>query len=78
MIAMGLLSTLHANSPKREWVGYQIIAGLGLGILASSPTFPVLAPLPVEKNANALAFFAFVRSFAQVGWHFGPSLVTIF
>ena len=27
--------------------------------------FPVLAPLPLERNAAALAFFAFVRAFAQ-------------
>ena len=27
--------------------------------------FPILAPQPVENSASALAFFAFVRSFAQ-------------
>lgn len=29
-------------------------------------TVPVLAPLPVSRNAHALAFFAFCRSFAGV------------
>ena len=27
--------------------------------------FPILAPLDVEHNASALAFFSFVRAFAQ-------------
>ena len=30
-----------------------------------APVFPILAPLPVERSASALAFFTFVRSFAQ-------------
>jgi hypothetical protein len=30
-----------------------------------STVFPVLAPLPVENAASALAFFAFLRSFAN-------------
>ena len=31
----------------------------------TAPVFPVLAPLPVERTAAALAFFTFVRAFAQ-------------
>ena len=30
-----------------------------------APVFPALAPLPVDRTAAALAFFAFVRAFAQ-------------
>jgi hypothetical protein len=30
-----------------------------------APLFAVLAPLPVERNATALAFFTFLRTFAQ-------------
>lgn len=32
----------------------------------ASTLFPVLAPLPVARNAAAVAFFAFCRTFAQV------------
>ena len=32
----------------------------------TATTFPILAPLPVELNASALAFFIFVRTFFQV------------
>ncbi|KIO20949.1 hypothetical protein M407DRAFT_80977 [Tulasnella calospora MUT 4182] len=64
-IGVGLLSLLDASSSKAEWVGYQVIEGIGLGILFTAPEFPVLAPLPVSETAHALAFFGFVRSFAQ-------------
>ncbi|KAG8907843.1 hypothetical protein FRB99_002016 [Tulasnella sp. 403] len=61
-----LLSTLKADSPPAQWVGFQIVAGIGLGFLYSSPKFAILAPLPLEKSANALAFFSFVRKFSGI------------
>ncbi|KAG8927326.1 hypothetical protein FRC01_007661 [Tulasnella sp. 417] len=64
-IGIGLLSLLDASSSKAEWVGYQVIEGLGLGLLFTASEFPVLAPLPVTETAHALAFYTFVRSFAQ-------------
>ncbi len=32
-IGMGLQSTLHADSSTRNWIGFQIIAGMGFGML---------------------------------------------
>ncbi|KAG8927324.1 hypothetical protein FRC01_007659 [Tulasnella sp. 417] len=64
-IGVGLLSLLDMSSSKAEWVGYQVIEGIGLGMLFTAPEFPILAPLPVTETAHALAFFAFVRCFAQ-------------
>lgn len=64
-IGIGLLSLLKRDTPKGQWVGFQIIEGFGLGILYASPTFPVLAPLPVTETAHALALFTFVRSYSQ-------------
>ncbi|KAG8956433.1 hypothetical protein FRC00_004962 [Tulasnella sp. 408] len=64
-IGVGLLSLLDMHSSKGEWVGYQVIEGIGLGMLFTAPEFPILAPLPVTETAHALAFFAFVRCFAQ-------------
>lgn len=61
-----MLSTLKADSPASQWVGYQVIAGIGIGCLYSSPKFAILAPLPLERSANALAFFSFVRKFSGV------------
>ncbi|TFK91581.1 iron permease [Polyporus arcularius HHB13444] len=65
VVGMGLQSTLHADSATRNWIGFQIVAGIGFGMLFTATTFPILAPLPVEVNASALAFFIFVRTFFQ-------------
>ncbi|KAH8103096.1 iron permease [Cristinia sonorae] len=64
-VGVGVLSLLKADSSTGQWVGYQIIAAAGQGMLYTAAVFPVLAPQPVEHTASALAFFAFVRSFAQ-------------
>ncbi|KAI0709719.1 iron permease [Earliella scabrosa] len=65
VVGMGLQSTLHADSAVRNWIGFQIVAGIGFGMLFTATTFPILAPLPVELNASALSFFIFVRTFFQ-------------
>ncbi|KAF8514423.1 iron permease [Hysterangium stoloniferum] len=64
-VGMGLQSTLHVNSAVRNWVGFQIVAGIGFGMLFTATTFPILAPLHVRDNANALSLFIFIRSFFQ-------------
>lgn len=66
LISTGLLSTLKADTPLVGSIGYSVIGGFGLGILMSVTYYPVLAPLPLSMNANAVAFFMFVRFFAQV------------
>lgn len=65
IVGLGLFTLLKVSTPKAQWVGFQIIEGVGLGILYAAPTFPILAPLPVSENAHALAFFAFVKSYSQ-------------
>ncbi|TBU55384.1 MFS general substrate transporter [Dichomitus squalens] len=65
LIGFGLLSTLKADSSTGKWVGYQVITSAGVGFLFGASVFPVLAPLPLSRNAAALAFFAFSRTFAQ-------------
>ncbi|OBZ72796.1 putative transporter C3H1.06c [Grifola frondosa] len=83
IIGFGLLSLLRADSSVGQWVGYQIVAAAGIGILVSAhigcseetdievamqfsaAVFAILAPLPVSRTAGALAFFAFIRTFAQ-------------
>lgn len=43
-----------------------MVLAIGAGIIYAATYFPVLAPLPVAENAHALAFFAYLRSFAAV------------
>ena len=83
VVGFGLLSMLKADDAVGKWVGYQIVASIGTGVIVralalpsrpnaevvvvqfASTFFPILAPLPVERTASALAFFAFLRAFAQ-------------
>ncbi|KAI0788199.1 iron permease [Fomes fomentarius] len=65
IIGFGLLSTLDENSSRAMYIGLQIPLGIGLGIVWISTQFPILAPLPVSNSAHALAFFTFMRCFAQ-------------
>ena len=71
---MGLFSTLKADSSHALNIGFQIVEGAGLGMLFTATTFPILAPVKVTEAANALAFFTFIRSFAQVRL---PSVFTL-
>ena len=66
VLAMGLFSIVKADTPLRNSIGFSVLLGIGAGIIYAATYFPVLAPLPVSQNANALAFFAFCRSFSGV------------
>lgn len=65
IIGFGIATLLKAGASTAQWVGFQVVVSAGIGLLFPAPVFPILAPLPVERTASALAFFAFVRSFAQ-------------
>ncbi|TFY60745.1 hypothetical protein EVG20_g7307 [Dentipellis fragilis] len=54
-----------SDSSTGKWVGYIIVVSAGSGLIYAATIFPILAPLPVERTAASLAFFAFVRAFAQ-------------
>lgn len=70
IIAMGAMSTLRADTPLAHAIGFPILVGFGSGMVYSTTYFPVLAPVPVQQNAYALAFFAFCRSLAAVSTYF--------
>ncbi|KAL7278356.1 hypothetical protein ACG7TL_008332 [Trametes sanguinea] len=65
IIGFGILSILDENSSRAAYIGSQIPLGVGLGIIWISTQFPILAPLPFSNSAHALAFFTFIRCFAQ-------------
>lgn len=69
-IGVGLISTLTEDSSKGKSVGFQIIAGLGIGTVWACAYFPVLAPLPVTMSAYALSAFMFLRNLFQVSCRF--------
>ncbi|KAI0327034.1 iron permease [Cubamyces sp. BRFM 1775] len=65
LAGFGILTILDKDSSRAAYIGAQIPLGVGLGIIWISTQFPILAPLPVSNSAHALAFFTFLRSFAQ-------------
>ena len=66
IVGFGLLSILTENSSRAAYVGLQIPAAIGVGIIWISTPFAILAPLPFSNSAHALSFFIFTRQFAQV------------
>nr|VWP00177.1 Polyketide synthase/peptide synthetase [Ganoderma boninense] len=65
IVGFGLFTMLDAKSPAKMYIGFQIPLGIGLGILWIATQFPILAPLPFSNSAYALAFWIFVRNFAN-------------
>ena len=66
IVGFGVLGILDENSSRAAYIGSQVPLGVGLGIIWISTQFPILAPLPYSNSAHALAFFTFMRCFAQV------------
>nr|GAT46162.1 predicted protein [Mycena chlorophos] len=65
IIALGLFTLLRDHTPTAKWVGFQVLVAAGFGMLFSAPVFPILAPLPPNRAASALALFTFTRAFFQ-------------
>ncbi|KAH7920100.1 MFS multidrug transporter [Leucogyrophana mollusca] len=66
VLGAGGFSTVGADTVLGVSVGVPALWAAGGGILFAATYFPVLSPLPVSANAHALAFFAFLRSFALI------------
>lgn len=75
---MSLLSYVGAYTHGAALAALQLPAAIGIGILYAAVTFPILAPLGVEENAHALAFFMFVRTFSYVSAHSFPREIILF
>ncbi|KAM5447628.1 hypothetical protein MaudCBS49596_005887 [Microsporum audouinii] len=65
-IGIGLFSTLNESSSTGAWVGYQILASGGTGIVFTATLPSTLAPLPESDVAVATGTYSFVRSFGLV------------
>ncbi|KAI0741189.1 iron permease [Earliella scabrosa] len=65
LIGFGLCTLLKAGSPMAVWVIIQLVVSSGLGIIWGVTVFPILAAIRVERFASAIAFWNFLRTFAQ-------------
>ncbi|KAL4909693.1 hypothetical protein BDW74DRAFT_143523 [Aspergillus multicolor] len=59
---VGLFSLLDNTSPARDWAGFQVLFGVGSGMIFSSTLPPIQAVLPESDVATATATWAFLRS----------------
>ena len=58
-IGAGMLTTLHVGSSSSEWIGYQVLAGFGMGLGMQQPSMAaqvVLAPEDVPVGASLMIF----------------------
>ncbi|KFY12503.1 hypothetical protein V491_06771 [Pseudogymnoascus sp. VKM F-3775] len=62
-IGSGLLSTFTPSSGAAQWIGYQVIIGIGRGLLMQMPVLAVQAALPPEKTTLGITFSTFCQSF---------------
>lgn len=61
-IGAGLLSTLKVESGPAQWIGYQVIFGIGIGLGLSQPLVAVQAVLTPEIVPHAIAIVIFMDS----------------
>lgn len=58
-IGAGLLTTFQVNSGEGEWIGYQVLYGIGLGLCFQVPNLATQTVLPKEDAPVGLALMLF-------------------
>lgn len=58
-IGAGLLTTCQVNSGEGEWIGYQVLYGIGLGLCFQVPNLAAQTVLPKEDAPVGLALMLF-------------------
>ncbi|KAJ7267576.1 iron permease [Mycena haematopus] len=66
IMGVGLFGSLDIDTNRSQVIGYSILCGAGCGILIMGSYFPVLAPIDITQNAQALALLVFIRNFSLV------------
>lgn len=61
-IGAGLLYTLQIDSPSSKWIGYQILAGIGLGLGFQIPIIVVQASVELADISSISAVLLFVQT----------------
>lgn len=58
-IGAGLLTTLHVSTTKGQWIGYQILYGVGLGFCAQAPNMAAQTVLPRQDVSIGVSLMFF-------------------
>ncbi|KAJ7573867.1 MFS general substrate transporter [Mycena floridula] len=64
LVGIGLLISIHENTPIGVIAIYQLLIGVAIGLLYAT-TFAVLAPLSLADSPPAVALLTFLRALAQ-------------
>ncbi|KAL7803484.1 major facilitator superfamily transporter [Trichoderma aethiopicum] len=62
-VGSGLMSTFTPESSSAEWIGYQVIAGVGRGCGVTTPMVAVQNILPPDQIPLGMSLVAFCQSF---------------
>lgn len=65
VVGAGLLCLLKPDTPVRHWIPLNIPIGIGLGMLFPSMGLAIQAACAPLLNAQASAFYSFLRTFGQ-------------
>jgi MFS family permease len=68
-IGAGLSTTLAVNSGHAEWIGYQVLLGLGIGMGLQQPLICIQAVLPIEDVPIGTGVIMFMRRSPQYFIH---------
>lgn len=63
-IGAGLFTTFDLNTPSREWIGFQVIYGLGMGLCAQTPVMIAQNVLALEDIPIGSGVVMFTQTFA--------------
>lgn len=61
-VGAGLLSTLQVDSGHSEWIGYQALYGMGIGIGIQQSVIAIQTVVPPENLPNATAILMFMQT----------------
>jgi MFS family permease len=65
-VGAGLMSTFEVDSPKAEWIGYQILYGIGAGLAFQQTYTAVQTVLPEKYVPTALVCLSFTQELGGV------------
>ena len=61
-IGYGLMTTFHPHTPKSIWIGYQILAGVGVGSGMQQPLMAVQVVLDIADVPTGTAIIVFLQT----------------
>ncbi|KAJ5621967.1 hypothetical protein N7528_005199 [Penicillium herquei] len=65
-IATGLYTTFSSTTPPSEWISYQILYGIGVGLAFQQPYTAVQTVLPETSVATALVVLSFTQEIGGI------------